>query len=204
MSNYHNNLIKLVSFEVCFFWLCFIFGFRQLEIVNRPTNPFPHLFVCVSVQLAGVGGASEHGWAGQQEQQPAEEEAAMAQTGHPHHPADTGRHAHKHPGIHMHTHTHTPVKYLFMSMEFQFWHKILVWQKVSRFSSFFCFPHLSLFQHFANNRYLSYLHGNWAHTIYWGRQWKVKKSYQSRKALPLSDKCPFLDFQLISHLHNLK
>ena len=59
-----------------------------------PTNPFP---VCV-VQLAGVGGASEHGWAGQPEQQPAEEKAAMAQTGHPDHPADARRHAHAHAG----------------------------------------------------------------------------------------------------------
>ena len=58
---------------------------------------FEILSVCV-VQLAGVGGAREHGWAGQHEQQPAEEEAAMAPSRHPHHPPDTRRHARTHTG----------------------------------------------------------------------------------------------------------
>lgn len=58
----------------------------------KPISP-----VCV-MQLAGVGGASEHGWARQPEQQPAEEKATMAQTGHPDHPADARRHACAHAG----------------------------------------------------------------------------------------------------------
>lgn len=53
--------------------------------------------VCVA-QLAGVRRGSEHGWAEQQEQQPPEEEATMAETGHPNHPADTGWHASAQPG----------------------------------------------------------------------------------------------------------
>lgn len=57
----------------------------------------PISFGCV-VQLAGLGGGSEHGWAGQQEQQPAEEKATMAQTGHPNYSADAGWCIHTHPG----------------------------------------------------------------------------------------------------------
>lgn len=61
------------------------------------TIPQPVSCGC-AIQLAGVGGASEHGWAGLQWHQPAEEKAAMAYGGHPNHPADTGRLAYIHPG----------------------------------------------------------------------------------------------------------
>lgn len=76
----------------------------ELATTIVPVNIFlsalsykPVSFDCV-IQLAGVGGAREHGWAGQQEQQPAEEKATMAQTGHPNHPADARPHGHTDPG----------------------------------------------------------------------------------------------------------
>ena len=46
--------------------------------------------VCVrAVQLAGVSEARRHGGTGRQEEEPAEDKATMAATGHPSNPADT-------------------------------------------------------------------------------------------------------------------
>lgn len=52
----------------------------------------------MSLQLAGAVGAGDDGESGEQKQQPAEEEAAVAQAGHPNHPADAGRLASAQPG----------------------------------------------------------------------------------------------------------
>lgn len=58
----------------------------------------PPSLLTVPSQLAGAAGAGDDGKSGEQKQQPAEEEAAVAQAGHPNHPADAGRLSSSHPG----------------------------------------------------------------------------------------------------------
>lgn len=62
-------------------------------LMNKPPSP-----LVVPLQLAGAAGAGDDGKSGEQKQQPAEEEAALAQAGHPNHPADAGRLSSPHPG----------------------------------------------------------------------------------------------------------
>lgn len=63
------------------------------HFMNKRLSP-----LVVPLQLAGAGGVGDDGESGEQKQQPAEEEAAVAQAGHPNYPADAGRLASARPG----------------------------------------------------------------------------------------------------------